>query len=172
MEQVKLTTRNIAITTTLNNGRDITAFINQPTKEESIRIAKVLGYIYTQASKNEIDLLVLAQDWEIYLDDFLQGLRNPEETKIELNAFFERRIDTATIFYNDTGETVDVKIDDEAMTVIKGFLLFFSAILRFASQAVGKSKMKDFFTSLSASEFQEFLKKSSKEHKQTAQKKQ
>lgn len=172
MEQVKLTTRNIAITTTLSNGRDITAFINQPTKEESIRIAKVLGYIYTQASKNEIDLLVLAQDWEIYLDDFFQGLRNPEETKTELNAFFERRIDTATIFYNDTGETVDVKIDDEAMTVIKGFLLFFSAILRFASQAVGKSKMKDFFTSLSASEFQELLKKSSKEHKQTAQKKQ
>lgn len=172
MEQVKLTTRNIAITTTLSNGRDITAFINQPTKEESIRIAKVLGYIYTQASKNEIDLLVLAQDWEIYLDDFLQRLRNPEETKNELNAFFERRIDTATIFYNDTGETVDVKIDDEAMTMIKGFLLFFSAILRFASQAVGKSKMKDFFTSLSASEFQGFLKKSSKDAKQTAQKKQ
>lgn len=172
MEQVKLTTRNIAITTALNNGRDITAFINQPTKEESIRIAKVLGYIYTQASKNEIDLLVLAQDWEIYLDDFLQGLRNPEETKNELKAFFERRIDTATIFYNDTGETVDVKVDDEAMTMIKGFLLFFSAILRFASQAVGKSKMRDFFTSLSASEFQEFLKKSSKDAKQTAQKKQ
>lgn len=172
MEQVRLTTRNIAITTTLSNGRDITAFINQPTKEESIKIAKVLGYIYTQASKNEIDLLVLAQDWEIYLDDFLQGLRNPEETKTELNAFFERRIDTATIFYNDTGETVDVKIDDEAMTMIKGFLLFFSAILRFAFQAVGKSKMKDFFTSLSASEFQEFLRKSSKDAKQTAQKKQ
>lgn len=172
MEQVKLTTRNIAITTTLSNGRDITAFINQPTKEESIRIAKVLGYIYTQASKNEIDLLVLAQDWEIYLDDFLQGLRNPEEVKNELNAFFERRIDTATIFYNDTGETVDVKVDDEAMTMIKGFLLFFSAILRFASQAVGKSKMRDFFTSLSASEFQESLKKSSKGAKQTAQKKQ
>lgn len=172
MEQVKLTTRNIAITTTLSSGRDITAFINQPTKEESIKIAKVLGYIYTQASKNEIDLLVLAQDWEIYLDDFLQGLRNPEEVKNELKAFFERRIDTATIFYNDTGETVDVKVDDEAMVVIKGFLLFFSAILRFASQAVGKSKMKDFFTSLSASEFQEFLKKSSKDAKQTAQKKQ
>ena len=172
MEQVRLTTRNIAITTTLSNGRDITAFINQPTKEESIKIAKVLGYIYTQASKNEIDLLVLAQDWEIYLDDFLQGLRNPEETKTELNAFFERRIDTATIFYNDTGETVDTKIDDEAMTMIKGFLLFFSAILRFAFQAVGKSKMKDFFTSLSASEFQEFLKKSSKDAKQTARKKQ
>lgn len=172
MENVKLTTRNIAITVSLSNGRDATAFINQPTKEESIRIAKVLGYIYTQASKNEIDLLVLAQDWELYLDDFLQGMRNPDEMKAELNAFFERRIDTATIFYNDTGETVDVKIDDEAMTMIKGFLLFFSAILRFASQAIGKSKMKDFFTSLSASEFQESLRKSSKDAKPIAQKKQ
>ena len=169
---VKVTTRNIIISATLDNGRDITAYISQPTKEESLQIAKILGFIYTQASKNQVDLGVLAQDWELYLDDFFETVRNPNELKEQLDGFFERRINPSTIFYNDTGETVDVNIDDEAMTVIKGFLLFFSAILRFAYQAVGKTEMRNFYTSLNASEFQEYIKKSLKEHKATAGKKQ
>lgn len=168
----KLNTRNIVIRGSLSSGRDFTAYINQPSKEESLQIAKILGFIYTQASKDEIDISVLAMDWKVYVDDYIQNARNPQELTDTLNAFFERRIDSSTIFYDDTGETVTEKIEEDidALNAIKGYLLFFSAVLRFASQAIAKSAMKDYYTSLSASEFQELLKRRSKEAKAIADK--
>lgn len=174
MENIKMDTRNIIILGELSTGRAFTAYISQPSKEESLKIAKILGFIYTQASRDEIDISVIAKDWELYLDEFFSRTRDAEALKKELKSFFERRIDGSTIFYNDTGESITEKIEEdiEAITIIKGYLLFFSSVLRFASQAIGKSKMKDFFTSLSASEFQQLLKKQLKEAKPIAEKRQ
>lgn len=169
---LELETRNIIVRGTLASGRDFTAYINQPTKAETLKIAKILGFIYTQASKDELDISVLAQDWFVYVEEYTQRLNNPQELMNDLNAFFERRIDTSTIFYDDTGETINEAVDEDAMNLIKGYLLFFSAALRFAFQAINKSRMKDFYTSLTASEFQGLLKKRLNEVKASAAKKQ
>lgn len=167
MDRIKLDTKNVILTLQTEEGREIKMYIPQPSKAETQRIAKILGFVFTQATNKKINLLVLAQDWELYLDDFFEDVSNPEELKNELLGFFDRKIVLGNIFYSDTGEALDKSLDEETMRLAKGFLLFFTALSRFASQSLKGKEMRDYFTSLTALEYQESLKKLSKEVKQS-----
>lgn len=163
---IKLDAHNILVPFS-QGGRAFTAYIAQPSFAELNKISRTLGYIFSKFKQKEFDELVIATDWEFIVEDYLAQLPRGAEYFDELKAFLDRRISPADIFDSETGETID-KLEAEGENVLKGTLLFFSSLFRYAPQIIQMKKTKGFFTSLSGLEYQDFLKKSHAERKAKA----
>ena len=156
-DDIKINNQNIIIPFQ-QDGTDCLAYIPQPTMAEFDKIARPLGFIFTKFKQKEFDELVIAKDWEFIIEDYLSDKKGGEEAFNDLLAFLDRKLIVENFFYKDTGETLK-RVDDSVLQMIKGTLLFFSSLLRYAPQIAKTSYTKDYITSLSVMDFQSSLKR-------------
>lgn len=140
------------------NLDEVKAWVTQPNDAEMRKLARVLGPLFSLIREKKVDLVVFLRDWELFIDDICDSLTNPELAKKSVLAFLDRSLLTAEFFSAD-GEQI-AKPSDDTLTMFKGALLFTSALYRYSFKATLETEMKDFFTSLSATEFQNSLRKS------------
>lgn len=140
------------------NLEEVKAWVAQPSEAEMKKLARILGPLFSLIREKKIDLVVFLRDWELFVDDICDTLVNPELAKKSILAFLDRSLLTAEFFTAD-GEAIK-KPSEDTLMMFKGSLLFTSALYRYSFKATLETEMKDFFTSLSATEFQSSLRKS------------
>lgn len=150
-------------------GQNISVFIPEPTRAAFNAIAPTLGKIYTRISNGENpDVFVV--DWRIILKEIC-GENSDKENAVL--GFIDRSLLSAKIALN-SGEIIDYSaaftiengakiykgdLSDEILEKIQGFLLFISALFRYITKS-SRAKIKGFFTSQNASDWQNSLLKS------------
>lgn len=151
--------------------REFCAYVRMPGEAEMVAMAKSLGYIFSKFKSSVaegFDFLVLVKDWRIYLTEFLGGENSPnylKQMKI-LDAFFERRLTYADIFDVESGEIIDKDdLDATDYDALKGSLLFFLSIFRYARETFKLDEMQKCITSLSFTEYKTYSRKLLQERK-------
>lgn len=158
-KSISMDTKNFTLPFLLDNGDSGIIYIPQPNTNELMSLAPVLGEVFKMVQRDELDYLVFSQDWEILVKKILRK-ESPEDASVisrNLESFFERRILDANCF-KENGANVG-ELSEFERHAVKGLLLFFSALLRYAKQRIGGNESKDLITSLSSLEYQDFLKK-------------
>lgn len=149
-----------------SNGKEYTIWIAQPSEEELRSIAKPLGRIFTLLKRQEVDALVLLQDWDMICDEEIQQAKNPEALQRALDAFFARKIDAGNVFNDEGGIEKEIIQDPTVLKNIKATLLFISALYRYATPTLQASDMRDMITSLNAMGYKEHIAKSARSRKE------
>lgn len=156
---LEITNVNFIVPSLLDDGSEVKGWVAQPIENEIKGLAQILGPLFTLIREKNVDLVVFLRDWEIFVDDVLAKLENGEGKKKALEAFFERSLVSAK-FYSEGGDELPM-LEGLSLEYFKGALLFISALYRYTFKNLLMTDMRDFFTSLSATEFQSSLRKQS-----------
>lgn len=156
---MEATNFNFIVPSILEDGVEVKCWVAQPIDSEIKGLAHILGPLFTHIREKNIDLVVFLRDWEIFVDDAVSRLENGEGKKKALEAFFDRSLMTAKCFSEDGDELPP--LNGLSLEYFKGALLFISALYRYTFKNLLMKDMKDFFTSLNATEFQNTLRKPS-----------
>lgn len=167
---MQITKQNFIIPYFNEAGEVTQCFIEQPVKTYFDTIAGVLGYLYTKIRSSNLLPEVFVMDYSAILKDIVEkeGLNQDYLQKVE--NFLDRALTTGWII-NEKGEPTslnDVKLDDDTLAVIKGYLLFTSALLRYTPVQMRQSVLGQLLTSQTAMEWQSSFQKSAKEETTTS----
>lgn len=128
---------------------NLQVFIPQPTKIAIDSISKILGGIYTLATKGvPYDILIV--DYKQHIDEILENNPRREELKNMSAAFIDRTLSGAFVFFEKSQEFKsynDVNLNDETINTIEGFLLFLLAFLRYLAPEKKKIFKEEYSTS-------------------------
>lgn len=159
--EAKITKFNFILSLTSDEGQDLKIYVPQPNEIEIRGIAKLLSVIFDKVTKNE-NPLVIMKDYDVYVDDLFDDATKKTAFNAKLNAFFERSLLSASV-YTETGEKIERKLSEDETEIFKGSLLFAAALYRYSTRTLlSGTDMRAFYTSLTATEFQNSLKTSSK----------
>lgn len=150
--QQKMDLFNFVVSIPGEYGETLDIFVPQPNELELKILAPILGKFYTAVREKKYDIMVLLYDWEIIVEQVLEGENEEkrENLKNRLNTFFERSQASMTIKGKST-------LSEEETSLFKGTLLFISALYRYSTKTLLKKELGEFFTSLSASEWLKHL---------------
>lgn len=167
---MQLTKQNFIIPYFNEQGEVVQCFIEQPVKSYFDTIAGILGYLYTKIRSSNLLPEVFVMDYQAILKDIVEkeGLNQSYLDKIE--SFLDRALTTGWII-NEKGEPTslnDVKLDEDTLSVIKGYLLFTSALLRYTPMQMRASVLGALLTSQTAMEWQSSFQKLPKEQATTS----
>lgn len=138
-----------------DNGEDIRIYINQPLENEMRRIASVLAHIFTLIKDNKLDLIIFLKDWDVILEEYCETIDKGQDKLKAVNTFIDRCILTARYFTSE-GEVIE-KLSNDELFMVKGALVFLSALYRYSFKMLKNTEMTDFFTSLNVTDFQNTL---------------
>lgn len=162
---MKIDTMNFIIPLTANNGHTFDIYVPQPLGNELDKIARVLGYFFGLQRTNDIHPLVIMRDWQMYLRESLENMSESRAADIEksVNIFLERSLSGSFAVSADNKEIDISKFGEEEMELIKGSILFLSALYRYSPKwaLIGEDGQKGYFTSQSLTEVRNSLQKQS-----------
>lgn len=154
---MEITKFNFIISIVSDEGNPLTIYVPQPPEMELKSLAPLLGRIFTALQKEEVSPVVLIKDWELILEELAE---KNDTIKTQVASFFERSLLGVSVF-TEAGKKIE-KLSEDETNIFKGSLLFISALYRYSIRAVlGSAEMAEYFTSLTAMEFQNSLKTSS-----------
>lgn len=159
---MQITKFNFIVSVVGDDGDMLRVFVPQPPEMEIKALAPLLGKIFSALQTEGANPLVLMKDWELMLDEVAE--KNAAIRSVA-NSFFERCLLGMSV-YTEGGKKVE-KLSESETEIFRGTLLFVSALYRYSTSAIrGGQEMREFFTSLTATEFQSSLKKLSSQAQQ------
>lgn len=141
------------------------AYIPQPNKILFDSVSSILGYFYTKIRSGNLLPEVFVMDYEAICDEIIEQNNLNPNTKTKLNNFLEKMLISSNLI-DDKLNIVnfnDVKLDDETLTIIKGYALFISALFRYTPAQIRMSVLGQLITSQEISAYINSLKKQSTE---------